>query len=458
MGYIWTGFTCFFKSSWLLSVLLVLSFLPPVAGMPSQDFFPDIPFQVFSQFISSQFSSHISLATVLTVLFTVTSNSDLLNLHARQQNPTCEGEVKVVLSGWIIALARALESKLEDSAGSLFQTSEHKGKMSTSAITNAIGSKLDAFSKILGRYPYDHHGQFTSKLQDVSTKEIEPIYLLCPNTMECETMECNPRSLLQATRVRDIPQVTLIMGTKIHDGAHVLTGKCPDCHTTYYADHERAMEPGDERTWNKVHLNAAKYLKVGQSTWVDRAFSSAVLNGMYSFHASSSAYMEYWNDSFWAAQEVHARKLSRRQIWHTFVQESMRMVASASNTNIILQDGLPIDQVVQEVFHILGENGLIRSADQHACSECTHQFKQVADMITGDDPAAIVGVDEDRVVPVLVGENAGLAAQDAAQAREHANQMRDEEPEVMDVDAAPVKLVVMDGIVMGHTVGSSSFS
>ena len=47
-----------------------------------------------------------------------------------------------------------------------------------------------------------------------------------------------------------------------------------------------------------VYLNLALFLKVGQSLWVDHIFLTAVLNGMYSFHASSSAYVEFWNNSF----------------------------------------------------------------------------------------------------------------------------------------------------------------
>ena len=99
-----------------------------------------------------------------------------------------------------------------------------------------------------------------------------------------------------------------------------------------------------------------------------------------------------------------------------------------------LQDGLPIDDVTKNAFLSLGEKGLIRSAENYVCSECTHDYKNTADIITGDDPAALVGVHENHNVPVLTGENA------------------------MDIDQTPslseatlVKLVVMDGIVMGPT-------
>ena len=43
----------------------------------------------------------------------------------------------------------------------------------------------------------------------------------------------------------------------------------------------------------KLYLNSAKYLKVGQSLYVDHSFSKAVLNGVYHFHASTSAFAEF---------------------------------------------------------------------------------------------------------------------------------------------------------------------
>ena len=85
------------------------------------------------------------------------------------------------------------------------------------------------------------------------------------------------------------------------------------------------------------------------------------------------------------------------------------------------------------------------------CSKplCTHKYKETADKITGDDPAAVLGVDENHQVPALVGEGAELAIQDAAQARLNA-QLAAQAKSSVD-DASPVTLVVMDGVVMGPT-------
>ena len=153
-------------------------------------------------------------------------------------------------------------------------------------------------------------------------------------------------------------------------------------------------------------------------------------------------------------QETTSRELSRRQIWHTFVQESVRRVAQSTGHTLEIQDGLPIDDATKHAFLSLGEQGVIRSAENHFCSECTHEYKNIADIITGDDPAALVGVDENHNVPVIPGEDANLAVQDAALARLAAHN-------AMDIDqtsslsetipVTPVKLIVIDGVVMGPT-------
>ena len=168
---------------------------------------------------------------------------------------------------------------------------------------------------------------------------------------------------------------------------------------------------------------------------------------MYNFHASTSAYAEFWNSNF----SIHS-SLSRRHIWQAFLQESIRLIAAASNSSLILHDSLTANEVATQAFEQLGENGVIRSANHHECSECTHPYKARADILTGDDPAAVVGIDENRAVPTLHGEGADLAQQDAAQARQRARIRNRAVEDEMEVDIAPVRMVVMDGIVMGHPV------
>ena len=260
----------------------------------------------------------------------------------------------------------------------------------------------------------------------------------------------------------------IFKGTTLFDNAYVVPGKCPKCLHIYYADHDHI--PGEIPMC--TFLNSAKYLKVGQSVWVDRVFSNSVLAGIYHFHASANAYTAFWNASFWENQKSVANPITCRQIWQTFIQESICSVAALSQLNISLHDQLSISQLAHGAFNILGENGIIRAANQHAWSECVQPYKIHADFITGqfmilvyrlniliilifigDDPAAIVGLDEGQTVPVLHGIGAELAAQDAERARELAREaaLHSDSNDDMEEDGE-VSMVVVDGIVMGPTV------
>ena len=120
---------------------------------------------------------------------------------------------------------------------------------------------------------------------------MKPVLVICPDTIFCKALECNPHSLQHFTRDQDIPKVNIIKGRKNYQHVPVITGRCPSCQTTYSADHEQFRV--DETFSNRLYINSARYLKVRQSTWVNQELSNSVLNGMYSFHASAAAYTEY---------------------------------------------------------------------------------------------------------------------------------------------------------------------
>ena len=98
----------------------------------------------------------------------------------------------------------------------------------------------------------------------------------------------------------------------------------------------------------------------------------------------------------------------------------------------------------------MGDNGIIWAADWHACNECTQAYKSAEDILPNIDSAALVGVDENRAIPGLIGE-ANQAATQIADQLEQNSPMSSNEAD-MDVDHAPVKMAVVDGIVMGSLV------
>ena len=426
----------------VLWALLFLATLPTTSALPNESAFPNISFSKFNFFVQKNFSSDVSLATVLMVLFTLTNNPGLLSLHARQQNPEVSGENKVEITGWIKGLARALHEKLAAQVVTLQTDDERDKNMANSALINSLGQKLDLLSKDLKLYPYNSRGKFQGKLKTVSHAAIQPALVICPDSIECEHMSCKPWAVHQITKTRDIPKVTLIKGSDIYQNVSVLTGQCFKCKTLYLADHECLSEAvsGEETRNRRIYLNSAKYLKVGQSVWVDRVFSNAVVNGMYSFHGSASAYMEYWNNSFGVLNQDKQLKLSCRHVWQAFVQESIRTIATSAKVNLELNDSLGINEVTKEAFNALGEHGLIRAADQHSCTECTQKYKATSDIDNDGDPAAVVGVDENRTVPPLANSDSSTP-----------NIVPRENIQIAGVDNEPafVKLIVMDGIVMG---------
>ncbi|KAF8867883.1 hypothetical protein CPB84DRAFT_1819655 [Gymnopilus junonius] len=359
-----TGPRRLFSMHTTTKLILFLGFMPLVSAAQNTQPFPDIPFRTFSTFISNTFHPDVPLATVLLVLFTLTDNTDLLNLHGHQQNPQYLRENKTLATGWIRALSRDLIQRL---GGQL-------------EMVTKVAVKLNALSQKLDLNPYSN-GDFKRKLQPVSYDKIRGTPIICPSNMFCLNQdECDPRALHQATKLEDIPLVTLVKQNTVYRDVPVLTGKL----------------------WNKYYLNSAKYLKVGQSVWVDRPFAQGVVNGTYNFHASASAYMQYWNDST-LSKEANFQ-FSRRQIWQAFIQESIRMVATVNNTDLALQENLNIEKQ-------LGKRGVIPVGMDHSCSECTQPYKATADLIGNDDPAAVD----------------------------------------VEMDSDPVKMIILDGIVMGPT-------
>ena len=212
-------------SAWLICFLAMLP-LVTAQEMP----FPDIPFKLLAQFAKENFEPKISLANVLLVLFTITDNPDLIALHARQRNPTCNGERHAASTLWIKRLAYGLCERFGENHIHLLKglpkpTSKDKTSVDKTPVTVPednlptpisegipkpkapvvpppmivsdevlchIGSKLEALAKLLNLYPYDEEGVFRGKFMDVSYKSIQGVQFICPNSYICETASCNP--------------------------------------------------------------------------------------------------------------------------------------------------------------------------------------------------------------------------------------------------------------------------
>jgi hypothetical protein len=187
--------------------------LPVVSASSSYDAFPDISFKDFSSFVNATFSSHISLSTVLVVLFTVTNNTDLLNLHSRQKHGQSQlGEHPIALTGWIKALGRALNKKLaDDELERLFKSIELKSiqrkdndeRLEGPIVETKIADKLNALSELLNLDPCKQESSYNIPLKQIS--DIEPAYTICPAIMYCVTKGCQKKAIHLESRDRDAP-------------------------------------------------------------------------------------------------------------------------------------------------------------------------------------------------------------------------------------------------------------
>ncbi|EDR02989.1 uncharacterized protein LACBIDRAFT_331922 [Laccaria bicolor S238N-H82] len=157
---------------------------------------------------------------------------------------------------------------------------------------------------------------------------------------------------------------------------------------------------------------------------------------MYNFHGSASAFAEYWNNTH-GTKEL---SITRAHVWQAFVQQSVRTIAEESGIDAEFDDGLNIKEVTTQAFSLLGEDGIIRASEKHACDECTQKCRETSDAVF-NNPAAVVGVDAtDDDIPALEGAPEGMDI-DAPQVPS------DDE---MDTDDIPnIRMVVLDGIVMG---------
>ncbi|KAF9488178.1 hypothetical protein BDN71DRAFT_1539583, partial [Pleurotus eryngii] len=166
----------------------------------------------------------------------------------------------------------------------------------------------------------------------------------------------------------------------------------------------------------------------------------------YSFHASTAAITEFWNFSF-VKPSGDTFKLGCCQVWKAFVEESIWQMAKFNKHQIIFEDNLSINALVAAAYIELGDNGVICSAEGHSCNECCHAFKDVANIIPRqpNDPAAVVGHDENHAVPDYAGEPVDPNAMEV-----------DNNPAAVIQPTGPVALgnhaevcmVVIDGIVM----------
>ncbi|KAF6757122.1 hypothetical protein DFP72DRAFT_846036 [Ephemerocybe angulata] len=137
--------------------------------------------------------------------------------------------------------------------------------------------------------------------------------------------------------------------------------------------HRKPISYKNEETdeYDRRHLNGARYLKIGRELWADRTFSNSILCATYSFHSSTSAFMDFWNESVGRGAGV---KISHCQVWHAYILESLRMIAGDQGVDLVLPDHYNIDQIMAAAYDHLGADDVIKAAEGHAFFYCWLDF------------------------------------------------------------------------------------
>ena len=137
---------------WLVMILLLS---PTVYASPESGTFPNLPFNVFNNFINKNFNENISLSTVFLIFFTLIENSDLLNLHARQRIKVLPGEKNTQATGWMKCLSCALYERISEQGMEemLFTSSELLQFTEEEKRITSLTIKLDELAIALNLIP-----------------------------------------------------------------------------------------------------------------------------------------------------------------------------------------------------------------------------------------------------------------------------------------------------------------
>ena len=167
---------------------LGLLFIPHVVASPDFASFPSIDFKDFSDFILGNFGAMISLLTVITLLLSMTNNTELVSLHFKQAE-------KGGSTTWMNCLACAIKEQLGSDATqtlfSAFEVSRFETTTTRNSDIISLATKLSKFSQILNLYPYNKKRKFTGTLRPISHNSIQPVLLICPRSSVCLTLGCN---------------------------------------------------------------------------------------------------------------------------------------------------------------------------------------------------------------------------------------------------------------------------
>jgi len=97
-------------------------------------------------------------------------------------------------------LARALEDRLGSDARTLVKHKEIPQVLDDNALVIPIATKLDRMARILKlELLFSKSGKIKHRLATISHHKIDAVHVICPASIECEDINCQPLALHQNT-------------------------------------------------------------------------------------------------------------------------------------------------------------------------------------------------------------------------------------------------------------------
>jgi len=135
----------------------------------------------------------------------------------------------------------------------------------------------------------------------------------------------------------------------------------------------------------------------------------------------------------------------------------MHSIAHDSGIDLILPDRLAIDAATKQAFSILGRNGIIQAGYHHSCNECVQPYKETANTLSEPDNSNPQDNNHILILILILIPKSNSSSNSDSNSDSNSNSNSDSDS---DSESNPdnsnhgfVKMIVIDGIMMGPVVG-----
>ncbi|KAJ8463054.1 hypothetical protein ONZ51_g10504 [Trametes cubensis] len=274
-----------------------------------------------------------------------------------------------------------------------------------------------------------------------------PPPILCTDRLEC--IRCPPNETRRSLRRREPPKEVRVLTSNLEwRNAQLFVAHCVVCNSEYYPDSYTYATPATGR--RQVLEYSPAFFRISKhGLWAERRVALAQERTLVRFRAGWSNFADWIND-----QLPHRPRITHRQSRRLFLEHFSRrlLIAHLKQESFSLPAHASAAVLAEHVRREIGANGgVLPSAFDHGCTQCTHVKRYHADLIRegfvqdGQGGVGVAGIDEpDLNAGELPAAHAaplpeGLPPAPAAQ----------QEPEQGETRGY-VRMAVMDGKTVTH--------